>query len=314
MKVCVFPGQGSQSIGMGKDLYDTFPVARQVFEQIDDALNFKLSDVIFNGMPEDLTATQNAQPALMTVSMAVWSVIQQETGLKTTDFAYTAGHSLGEYSALCFAGVLSLTDTARLLQKRGLAMARAAQMQRGSMAAIIGMDKDSVQKLADETATFVANDNSVGQVVISGSAENIEKACLRAKEMGAKRALPLNVAGAFHSPLMQLAADEMKQVLSEVSFKEPQIPVISNTLAKPVTNVAQIKDLLYKQITGQVRWTETIQWLSEQGVDEAVEMGAGKVLSGLIKRTVPDMQTFSVSDIPSLEEFKKLNKERSLNV
>ena len=305
LKALVFPGQGSQSVGMGKALYDTFPVARELFEEIDDALNFKLSDIIFNGTAEDLTATQNAQPALMAMSMAVWRVVQQETNLKIADFAYTAGHSLGEYSALCAAESLSLADTARLLRTRGLAMAKAAEKQKGLMAAIIGMDADSVNVLAEKTNTFVANDNSIGQIVISGTVENIERACEEAKEMGARRALPLNVAGAFHSPLMQSAADEMKDVLNEVSFKKPVIPVISNVLAEPVSNTEQIKELLYRQITGQVRWTQTIQWLNEQGVDEMIEMGAGKVLNGLIKRTVPDVQVFSINDVLSLEEFKK---------
>ena len=295
LKALVFPGQGSQSVGMGKDLYDTFSVAKEVFQEVDDALSFKLSDVIFNGTAENLTATQNAQPALMAMSMAVWRVVQQEAGLKIKDFAYVAGHSLGEYSALCAAESLSLADTARLLQKRGLAMAKAAEKQKGLMAAIIGMDAASVQSLAKQTDTFVANDNSIGQIVISGSVENIEKACLKAKEMGAKRALPLNVAGAFHSPLMQSAAEEMKDVLKNVSFKTPVIPVVPNVLAESINDAAAIKELLYRQITGQVRWTETVQWLNSHG----------KVLNGLIKRTVPDMQVFSINDMLSLEEFEK---------
>ena len=305
LKALVFPGQGSQSVGMGKDLYDTFSVAKEVFQEVDDALSFKLSDVIFNGTAENLTATQNAQPALMAMSMAVWRVVQQEAGLKIKDFAYVAGHSLGEYSALCAAESLSLADTARLLQKRGLAMAKAAEKQKGLMAAIIGMDAASVQSLAKQTDTFVANDNSIGQIVISGSVENIEKACLKAKEMGAKRALPLNVAGAFHSPLMQSAAEEMKDVLKNVSFKTPVIPVVPNVLAESINDAAAIKELLYRQITGQVRWTETVQWLNSHGVEQIIEMGAGKVLNGLIKRTVPDMQVFSINDMLSLEEFEK---------
>ena len=286
-------------------MYDTFSVAKEVFQEVDDALSFKLSDVIFNGTAENLTATQNAQPALMAMSMAVWRVVQQEAGLKIKDFAYVAGHSLGEYSALCAAESLSLADTARLLQKRGLAMAKAAEKQKGLMAAIIGMDAASVQSLAKQTDTFVANDNSIGQIVISGSVENIEKACLKAKEMGAKRALPLNVAGAFHSPLMQSAAEEMKDVLKNVSFKTPVIPVVPNVLAESINDAAAIKELLYRQITGQVRWTETVQWLNSHGVEQIIEMGAGKVLNGLIKRTVPDMQVFSINDMLSLEEFEK---------
>lgn len=304
-KGLIFPGQGSQSVGMGKDLYDSFSEAKEVFQEVDDALNFKLSDIVFNGKEEDLTATQNAQPALMTVSMAVWSVVQRQIGLKITDFVCAAGHSLGEYSALCAAGALSLADTARLLQKRGFAMAKAAQSQKGAMAAIIGLDVADVQKLADETKTFVANDNSIGQVVISGLEGHIENACLKAKEMGARMALPLNVSGAFHCPLMQSAADEMKQVLSEIDFKTPTIPVIANVLAKPISDAEQIKDLLYRQITGQVRWTETIKWMNSQKVDEVIEMGAGKVLSGLVKRIVPDMRVFSINDLTTLEEFKK---------
>ena len=304
-KALVFPGQGSQIVGMGKDFYDNFSVAKKVFDEVDDALNFKLSDIIFNGPEEELTATQNAQPALMAVSMAIWRVFQQETGLDITDFTYVAGHSLGEYSALCAAKALSLSDTARLLQRRGIAMAKATQIQKGSMAAILGLNIASVQKLAEETQTFVTNDNSIGQVVISGAFGNIEKACEKAKEMGAKRALMLNVAGAFHCPLMQTAAEEMKPILDEVSFNKPVIPVVANVLASSVNDAEQIKQLLYKQITGQVRWTETVQWLERQNVAEIIELGAGKVLSGLVKKTSPEMQVFSINDILSLEEFKK---------
>ena len=184
-------------------------------------------------------------------------------------------------------------------------MAKAAQAEKGLMAAIIGMDKMAVEKLTQDTGCFVANDNSIGQIVISGPAQAIENACIKAKEMGAKRALPLNVAGAFHSPLMQSVADEMKVILDETPFKEPSIPVISNVLALPVKDTAQIKELLYKQITGQVRWTESIQWLKAQGIEEVVELGAGKVLTGLVKRIEPDMATFNVNDVASIEEFKK---------
>lgn len=304
-KVCVFPGQGSQTVGMGKDLYDTFSVAKDVFNEVDDALNFKLSDVIFDGTAEELTATENAQPALLAMSMAVWAVLQSEAGLNISDFEYAAGHSLGEYGALCAAGALPLGLAAQLLRKRGQAMARAAQNQKGLMAAIIGMDKKAVEDLITQTGCFVANDNSIGQIVISGPAQAIENACIKAKEMGAKRALPLNVAGAFHSPLMQSAADEMKVVLEETPFKEPIIPVISNVLALPVTDTKQIKELLYRQITGQVRWTESIQWLKSQGVEEVIEIGTGKVLTGLVKRIEPDMATFNVNDVASIEEFKK---------
>ena len=302
----VFPGQGSQFVGMGKELAENFTSAKDVFNEVDDALSFKLSNIIFGGPAEELTATDNAQPALLAMSMAVWAVLQEKAGLKITDFEYAAGHSLGEYSALCATGALPLSIAAELLRKRGMAMSRAANTQKGLMAAVIGMEKDAVETLTQETGCFVANDNSVGQIVISGPVEAIEKACVRAKEMGAKRALPLNVAGAFHSPLMQSAADEMKVILLETPFKEPEIPVISNVLALPVSDAAQIKELLYQQITGQVRWTETIQWLKAQGVDTVVEVGAGKVLTGLVKRIDADMQTFNVNDMTSFEELKKM--------
>lgn len=304
-KALLFSGQGSQFVGMGKDLYDRYQAARDVFDAVDEALEIKLSAIIFDGTDEELTQTQNAQPALMALSQAVWAVLQKEVGLSITDFAYVAGHSLGEYSALCAAKALSLVDTAKLLRARGEAMALACAQNKGAMAAVIGLDADAVEKVAAKAGAYVANDNSVGQIVLSGTTEAIEKACALAQEAGAKRALPLKVAGAFHSPLMTSAAKTMAPLIQNAEFKTPLVPVIANVTAKPVQNVDEIKSLLVSQISGQVRWTETVRYLKAEGVEQALELGAGKVLAGLVKRTEPDVKVISIGDVIALDEFLK---------
>ncbi len=305
-KALVFPGQGSQSVGMGKDLYDAFAAARDVFQEVDDALNQKLSDLVFNGPMETLTETQNAQPALMAMSMAVVRVLQKEFEISLQGtFQYVAGHSLGEYSALCAAGALSVKDAAQLLRRRGEAMAGAGQQNPGAMAAVIGLAMDDVREVVAEAGCYVANDNSIGQVVISGTKETINNACTLATARGAKRALVLPVAGAFHSPLMQSAADEMKDVLLSTPMQNPVIPVVCNITAKAETDINVIKELLYEQITGSVHWTQSVQYMFEQGVDTLVEAGAGKVLTGLTKRIVPEMGAISLNSVLTLEEFSK---------
>lgn len=284
-----FPGQGSQTVGMGKELAETFPEARAVFDEVDDALGEKLSDLMFSGPEETLTLTTNAQPALMAVSMAVMRVIEAR-GHKLVDLAsYVAGHSLGEYSALCAAGTFTLADTARLLRIRGNAMQSAVAPGEGAMAAIIGLEAADVAAACAEAAhgggiCQIANDNGGGQLVISGLKPAVEHAARICTEKGAKRALMLPVSAPFHSALMQPAADAMRQALSEVAKQSPVIPLIANVRAAPVTDANEIADLLVEQVTGQVRWAETVAWFAQNGVDTLVEAGSGKVLSGLARR------------------------------
>ena len=283
-----FPGQGSQVVGMGKDLADTFPEARAVFEEVDDALGEKLSEIIWNGPEETLTLTANAQPALMAVSIAAIRVMEAR-GLKLADkVAYVAGHSLGEYSALCAAGMFSLADTARLLRTRGNAMQSAVPVGEGAMAAIIGLEHADVAAICDKAATAgicqIANDNGGGQLVISGSRAAVEKAAGLATEKGAKRAIMLPVSAPFHSALMAPAADAMRHALALVEKRNPVVPVVANVRAAPVTDAGEIAELLVSQVTGQVRWRETVEWFSANGVTELYEIGSGKVLTGLARR------------------------------
>ncbi len=283
-----FPGQGSQAVGMGKELAENFAEARAVFEEVDDALGQKLSDVMWNGPEETLTLTANAQPALMAVSVAVMRVLEAR-GLNLADkVSYVAGHSLGEYSALCAAGTFSLSDTARLLRIRGNAMQAAVPVGEGAMAAIIGLEHGDVDAICSQAAAGgvcqIANDNGGGQLVISGSKAPVEKAAALASEKGAKRAIMLPVSAPFHSALMAPAAEAMREALANVSKKSPVVPVIANVRAAPVSDADEIARLLVEQVTGQVRWRETVEWFAANDVTTLYEIGSGKVLTGLARR------------------------------
>ncbi len=298
----IFPGQGSQTIGMGQELYDNFDAARLVFEEVDEALHQSLSQLMFAGDSAELTQTQNAQPAIMAVSMAVVRTLEKEMGRPLSEMvACVAGHSLGEYSALCAAGALSIADTAQLLRTRGLAMAKAGAENPGAMAAILGLSIRDVAHVVGDASTetefcVIANDNCPGQIVISGHDVAIERAIDLAITAGAKKAVKLPVSGAFHSPLMKSAEAEMKTVLANTPFKEPTVPVVANITAQFEHDPNKIKELLVSQVTGSVRWTESVQYMLSQGITDFVECGNGKVLAGLIKRINPDVRTFSVGN------------------
>lgn len=283
-----FPGQGSQVVGMGKVLAETYPEARAVFQEVDDALGEKLSAIMFDGPEDKLTLTANAQPALMAVSMAVIRVMEARGLDLKSKVAFVAGHSLGEYSALCAAGTFSIGDTARLLRIRGNAMQAAVPVGLGAMAAIIGLEHGDVEAICSGVSEFgpcqVANDNGGGQLVISGAKPAVEKAAALASEKGAKRAIMLPVSAPFHSALMGPAADAMRNALAGVGKAAPVVPVIANVRAAPVSDADTIAELLVEQVTGQVRWRETIQWFAANGVTTLYEVGTGKVLTGLAKR------------------------------
>ena len=283
-----FPGQGSQAVGMGKDLADNFAEARAVFQEVDEALGQKLSDIMWNGPEETLTLTANAQPALMAVSMAVIRVLEAKGLDLKSKVAYVAGHSLGEYSALCAASTFSIADTARLLRIRGNAMQAAVPVGEGAMAAIIGLEHGDVQAICTEASAIgpcqIANDNGGGQLVISGGKAAVEKAAALATEKGAKRAIMLPVSAPFHSALMGPAADAMREALAKVEKRDPIVPLVANVRAAPVTSASEIADLLVEQVTGQVRWRETVEWFGTNGVTTLYEVGAGKVLTGLARR------------------------------
>lgn len=283
-----FPGQGSQAVGMGKELADNFAEARAVFEEVDEALGQKLSDIIWNGPEETLTLTANAQPALMAVSVAVMRVLEAKGLSLANKVSYVAGHSLGEYSALCAAGTFSLSDTARLLRIRGNAMQAAVPAGEGAMAAIIGLEHSDVEAICAQAAADgvcqIANDNGGGQLVISGAKVPVEKAAALATEKGAKRAIMLPVSAPFHSALMAPAAQAMREALSSVGKHNPVVPVVANVRAAPVSDANEITDLLVEQVTGQVRWRETVEWFAANDVTTLYEIGSGKVLTGLARR------------------------------
>ncbi|MBY5552933.1 ACP S-malonyltransferase [Rhizobium leguminosarum] len=294
-----FPGQGSQAVGMGKDLAENFAEARAVFQEVDEALGEKLSDVMFNGPEDTLTLTANAQPALMAVSIAVVRVLEAKGLDLKSKVAYVAGHSLGEYSALCAAGTFSLADTARLLRIRGNAMQAAVPVGVGAMAAIIGLEHADVVAVCEAAAAVgacqIANDNGGGQIVISGEKAAVEKAAVLATDKGAKRAILLPVSAPFHSTLMAPAADAMREALATVAKFDPVVPLIANVRAAPVTGADEIASLLVEQVTGQVRWRETVEWFAGNGVTTLYELGSGKVLTGLARRIDKTINGISVN-------------------
>lgn len=300
-----FPGQGSQAVGMGKDLAEAFPQARAVFDEVDEALGQKLSQIIWEGPEETLTLTSNAQPALMAVSMAALRALEARGFSLKDKVSFVAGHSLGEYSALCAAGVFSLADTARLLRIRGDAMQRAVPVGAGAMAAIIGLEQDAVEAACAEGAQGevcqIANDNGGGQLVISGAKAAVERAAAGCTARGAKRALMLQVSAPFHSALMQPAADAMAEALAKVQKHAPAVPVVANVTVTPVTDPDEIARRLVEQVTGRVRWRETVEWFAANGVTGLYEIGSGKVLSGLARRIARDVATTNVGTAADVE-------------
>ncbi len=305
----VFPGQGSQTVGMGKSLADAFVAARQVFEDVDAALGERLSEIIWNGPAETLTLTENAQPALMAVSLAAMRALETEAGVDLArDAAFVAGHSLGEYSALAAARSISIADAARLLRIRGRAMQKAVPVGAGAMAALVGLDFGEVKVIASEAADAgvcaAANDNGGGQVVLSGEKRAVERAVELAKVRGARRAMMLPVSAPFHCSLMHPAAEAMAEALATVSIKPPTVPLVANVLAQPVTEPAEIVRCLVEQVTGTVRWRESVAFMARAGVATFYEVGAGKVLTGLIKRIAEAATATSIGTPEDLARFK----------
>ena len=307
----VFPGQGSQAAGMGKDLGEAFAEARAVFEEVDEALKQSLSRLMFDGPEDELTLTENAQPALMAVSLAVIKVLEHQGNLSIKNTArFVAGHSLGEYSALAAAGALTIEDTARLLKTRGQAMQAAVPVGEGAMAALLGLDFEAVQEIAAEAAQdgdvcAAANDNAPGQVVVSGTAAAVERAIALAKEKGAKRAIMLAVSAPFHCALMEPAADVMEKELAGVEIRPPVIPLVANVTAASVIDPDEIRRLLVSQVTSVVRWRESVGLMRDAGVDTQIEVGSGKVLTGMAKRIDRDLKGVSLQRPADIEDFLK---------
>jgi len=307
----VFPGQGSQFVGMGKDLAENFKSAKEVFQEVNDAISQDLFKLMIEGPESELTMTVNTQPALMANSMAVVRVLEKDFGVSLTDKAtYVAGHSLGEYSAACAAGVFSLSDTAKLLRARGQAMQQAVPLGVGGMAAVIGMSFKDVDALVEACCVngaecVAANDNADGQVVLSGHLSAIEKAVEIASEFGAKRCIKLPVSAPFHSPLMAPAADVMRDALASVNANDAKVPLIANVLAMPITDSKDVIENLVKQVTGSVRWRESVTFMVENGITDVVELGAGKVLSGIVKRSYKEINAFSVGTPAEIEALAK---------
>ncbi|HEY7687753.1 MAG TPA: ACP S-malonyltransferase [Dongiaceae bacterium] len=309
----VFPGQGSQAVGMGRALAEAFAPAREVFEEVDDALGQRLTRLMFEGPESDLTLTENTQPALMAVSLAVMRVLEREGGFRAADkLAFVAGHSLGEYSALAAAGALDVAEAAQLLKRRGQAMQKAVPVGEGAMAALLGVDLPAAQEIAAAAAAdtkevcATANDNAPGQVVVSGSKKAIDRVVVIAPEKGAKRAVLLPVSAPFHCPLMQPAADAMEEALAGAKIGTPAVPLVANVTARHVSDPDTIRGLLVKQVTGMVRWRESVAYMKEQGVDKITEIGTGKVLAGLAKRIDREIDASSVGEPADIEALLKM--------
>jgi [acyl-carrier-protein] S-malonyltransferase len=308
----IFPGQGSQSIGMGRELADSYSTAKEVFQEVNDALGQDLTAIMWGEDADALNLTENTQPALMAVSIAVARVLEKEGGFSLKDKgAFAAGHSLGEYSALTSVGCLELSDTARLLKLRGQAMQRAVPVGMGAMAAILGLNFDDVKSMTksmseDNAVCQAANDNADGQVVISGHKPAVEAAVAKATEMGAKRAVILPVSAPFHCTLMAPAAKEMNEALSQTVIRPPSIPVVTNVTAKGEDDPNMLRQLLVDQITGRVRWRESVIWMGDNGVDQMIELGAGKVLSGLTKRINKDINSVNAETPEGIEKLLEI--------
>jgi len=305
-----FPGQGSQIVSMGKDLAETYKSARELFEEVDEALQQNLSRLMWGGPPDELQLTENAQPALMAVSMAIMRVLEKEAGFNlASKVKWVAGHSLGEYSALAAAKTMSVADTARLLKLRGQSMQKAVPVGVGAMAALLGAELDQAKAAAAEGAKTgicqVANDNAPGQVVISGARDAVEAAIAFAKTLGVKRGMLLPVSAPFHCALMQPAADAMAEALANTAMIDPAVGLIANVTAGPVDDAEEIRRLLVSQVTGLVRWRESIEYMAANGIDTIVEIGAGKVLSGMAKRINPDLTLYGISSPQELDSFVK---------
>jgi [acyl-carrier-protein] S-malonyltransferase len=306
MKIAfVFPGQGSQFVGMGQELYNNFSTAKHVFQEVDEALAQNLSKIIFEGPQEELTLTENTQPALMAVSLAVVAVFEKEFGGKVEYAEYLAGHSLGEYSAIAAAGAISISETARLLKIRGQAMQKAVPVGTGAMIALLGADLELARTIAEQSKCDIANDNCPGQIVLSGAVEAIAHASQIASEHS-KKAINLPVSAPFHSQLMIEAQTTMEGALQHANILTPKVPIVTNVTAQPTRDPESLRTLLVKQVTGMVRWRETINYLSEQKITHIIELGAGKVLAGLVKRTNKDITTLSVHNPEEIEELAKL--------
>ena len=299
----VFPGQGSQYIGMGKDFSHNFPIANEVYSEVDDVLGFSLSKLIFNGQIEDLTLTKNAQPAIMATSIAILKTLEKE-GFKIKKSKFVAGHSLGEYTALCASGAISLADTAHILKMRGIFMQEAVSVGVGAMAAILGLNLDNVETLVaeikDNEICEIANDNEPNQVVLSGHRTAIEKACVKAKSLGAKRAILLPVSAPFHCSLMAPAQENMINLISGLNIEKPNVPLISNVTSVPTQDIEEIRKNLINQITGRVRWRESILFMKKSGIQIIYEIGPGRVLCNLIKRIVDDVEQENISKVEDL--------------